>query len=204
MLALPEAAVGAVIAASIAALISLLSLIISKEQKTSEFRQAWIDSLRSEVAAIVAHANALHGVSAAGLDTPSRLGEASRNDFLGINQATSNIRLRLNPREYESQSVLKSIEQLEAYLRPWRSPNYQEMDAIEKRLVADAQVLSKKEWVRVRKGERVFRTAKILAMLFVLAGTEFMVYSVVQPKMRALHFSEPVASTVQPFPSKAR
>ena len=61
MLNIPDVAIGAIAAALIAGLISLLGLIISKEQKTSEFRQAWIDGLRSELSLVIAHANALHG-----------------------------------------------------------------------------------------------------------------------------------------------
>lgn len=37
--------IGAVGAAIIAGFFSIVSLIIGKEQKTSEFRQAWIDAL---------------------------------------------------------------------------------------------------------------------------------------------------------------
>lgn len=44
-----DLSVGAVGAAMIAAFVSFLGLIIGKEQKTSEFRQAWIDALRSEL-----------------------------------------------------------------------------------------------------------------------------------------------------------
>ena len=46
---IPSVAVGAVVAALIAGTVSLLGLIISKEQKTSEFRQAWIDALRNDL-----------------------------------------------------------------------------------------------------------------------------------------------------------
>ena len=45
MFGIPDQAIGAIAAALIAGLISLLGLIISKEQKVSDFRQAWIDAL---------------------------------------------------------------------------------------------------------------------------------------------------------------
>jgi hypothetical protein len=115
---IPDIAIGAVVAAFIAALVSFLSLIISKEQKTSEFRQAWIDALRSDIAAVVAHANAIHGAAAAQFGTAAKTWVAAREDFVGINQASANIRLRLNCKEKESQAVLKSIENLEAHLSP--------------------------------------------------------------------------------------
>lgn len=41
--------IGAIVAALVAGFFSVLSLIVSKEQKISEFRQQWIDSLRQEL-----------------------------------------------------------------------------------------------------------------------------------------------------------
>jgi predicted butyrate kinase (DUF1464 family) len=45
---------GTLFAASMAGIFSLFSLINNKEQKVSEFRQAWIDGLRHEVTTLVA------------------------------------------------------------------------------------------------------------------------------------------------------
>ena len=94
----------AIIAAFIGGLFSLIGLIISKEQKTSEFRQAWIDALRSELSSLICHANCIHG----GL-VSSQPWENMKSDFLGINEAAANIRLRLNPDEDESEKVLEKI-----------------------------------------------------------------------------------------------
>ena len=49
-------ALGAITAALITGFLSLLGLIISKEQKTSEFRQQWIDALRQELAEFLGYA----------------------------------------------------------------------------------------------------------------------------------------------------
>lgn len=46
-------AVGAVLAATIAGGMSFLGSVFSKDQKTSEFRQAWIDGLRSEISQLI-------------------------------------------------------------------------------------------------------------------------------------------------------
>jgi hypothetical protein len=48
------AAASAFVVAWVAGAFSLLGLLISKEQKVSEFRQAWIDALRADIAALVA------------------------------------------------------------------------------------------------------------------------------------------------------
>jgi hypothetical protein len=50
-----DSSLGPIIAATVAGAVSLVSLIISKENKTSEFRQLWIDALRSELSKYVAH-----------------------------------------------------------------------------------------------------------------------------------------------------
>jgi len=177
MLSLSDPAVGTVIAAFIAALVSLLGLIISKEQKTSEFRQAWIDALRADIGAVVAHANAIHGVAAANFDTPAKTWEAASEHFVGINKATASIRLRLNRNELESQAVLAAIDDLESHLNPG-ALNAQDMNVIEKRLVSEAQILLKKEWLRVRSGEPVFRIAKALLFIFLLVSMVFLANSI--------------------------
>lgn len=46
-------AAGAVLAAVIAGAFSSLSLVMSKEQKVSEFRQDWINSLREDICKFV-------------------------------------------------------------------------------------------------------------------------------------------------------
>lgn len=51
--------IGVVVAAGVAGLFSLVSLIISKENKVTEFRQAWIDAQRNDLAELLATATAL-------------------------------------------------------------------------------------------------------------------------------------------------
>lgn len=48
--------IGVITAAAIAGLFTLISLIISKENKVTEFRQAWIDAQRNDVAEVLAAA----------------------------------------------------------------------------------------------------------------------------------------------------
>lgn len=51
--------IGVVTAATIAGLFSLVTLIISKENKVTEFRQAWIDAQRNDLAEVLALAISL-------------------------------------------------------------------------------------------------------------------------------------------------
>jgi hypothetical protein len=52
-------AIGVVMAAIIAGGISFLVTVLSKDHKTSEFRQAWIDALRDDLSEFVANVDAL-------------------------------------------------------------------------------------------------------------------------------------------------
>ena len=153
---LPEVAIGAMVAALFAGLVSLLGLIISKEQKISEFRQAWINSLQTDIASLISHANAIHSGEHAGYTSGSEAWKVVRPDFLGINQAAANIRLSLNPNECESLAVLRQIKNVEDLLAPGKAVDYRRLDEIEHELVRKAQILLKKEWIRVKRGERVY------------------------------------------------
>jgi hypothetical protein len=172
MAGLPEVAVGAVVASLIAGVISLLGLIVSKEQKVSEFRQAWIDALRTELATFIAHANALF-IASASADLPDKYSEVVRTlkeDFIATTSAAAKIRLRVNPKEVGAQAVLAGIETLERQLDPRNARNYAVIEEAQRQLVSAAQSLLKKEWMRVRRGERVYRIAKFLALVVTVAS----------------------------------
>ncbi|HKE96605.1 MAG TPA: hypothetical protein VKB34_20010, partial [Povalibacter sp.] len=51
-------AIATVVASLIAGVFSFVNLTLNKEQKTSEFRQAWIDALRADLSAFFAAARA--------------------------------------------------------------------------------------------------------------------------------------------------
>jgi len=167
---IPTVAMGAIGAALITSVMTLIGLVLSKEQKTSEFRQAWIDALRNELSNVIAHANAIHGAAAASFANPQDTWKVVREDYVGINNATAKIRLRLNPNEKTSKSVLSKIEDLERQLAPGNAIDHSLLDGIEKKLVLESQALLKQEWARVKRGEFTYRVAKIMAFT-VFAGS---------------------------------
>lgn len=177
MLELPDIAIGAISAAIIASFFSFLGLLIAKEQKTSEFRQAWIDSLRNEISQLIASANAIHGaMTSQNLESVASAWSVVRDDFVAINEAAARIRLRLNPNEDLSKAVLGKIEEIEGLLAPGKLPDYTELNQKEKELVSQASALLKEEWRRVKKGEPTFRVARwgvALAMLLLVAVVTF-------------------------------
>lgn len=170
MFGLPDVAIGAITASVIAGVISLLGLLISKEQKTSEFRQAWIDDLRKEVASLIAYANAIHGFAHGGPKTLAEGWKGVRDDFVGINQAAAMIRLRLNPNEPASMDILRTIEQIERLLSPGRHVDFNELNDVEKTLAGQTAFVLKTEWNRVRAGEIAYRVARHAAVVFVLVA----------------------------------
>ena len=171
---MPEITIGAVGAAAIAALISLLGLIISKEHKTSEFRQAWIDSLRSEITTYLTHLNAI--ADAARLPHPSQAEKvrALAPHYTAMNESAFSIALRLNRSEERSTKLMMCMKEFQDM-----ALNEQEMRAanirpIEGRLLLAAQDLLKFEWKRVKQGELTFRWTKYLSVALVASSAIYL------------------------------
>jgi len=160
----PDVAIGAIAAALIAGIVSLLGLIISKEQKVSEFRQAWIDALREEIAEVIAHSHSIFGGSKINVYDERESWERLEPVFVGFNVTIAKIRLRLNKKESEAEQILKKIDILhELLLHKLDSIDYKILTNAENELVEVAQIFLKKEWVRVRKGEIIYRYTRNLA-----------------------------------------
>lgn len=120
-----DISIGAVGAALIAGVVSLLGLIISKEQKTSEFRQAWVDALRSEITAYLTSFNAIADAVGVTYKDQAEKVKALAPLYSQLNQASFAITLRVNPDENRSKAVLacmKRFQQLTADDSIWRLP----------------------------------------------------------------------------------
>jgi len=176
---IPDVAVGAVAAALLTAVISLLGLVISKEQKVSDLRQAWIDALRTDLSKLIARANGLHGGLMAATISPDERWKLMREDFVGINEAAAAIRLRLNASEPPSKAVLDKIDEIDEAFRVGGVPKVEHLNTLENELVALSALVLKAEWERVRDGEPIFRAAKaaaaILSVALVLAAATMVV-----------------------------
>jgi hypothetical protein len=178
---IPHTALGAVLATLFAAVLSLLSLIISKENKTSEFRQAWIDALRSDFASLIGHLNAIHGtVKVLGTLTPGW--QEAREDIIGINRCAASIRLRLNPAENLSKAIFARLDEIEQRLRPSPGLSNEELNEMERALLGEAQSLLKQEWLVVRRGELSYRIARIAALIISVLGAVGIAFWVIQTR----------------------
>lgn len=156
-----------IIVATIAGAFSLLGLIIAKEQKVSEFRQQWIDALRQDVAEFVAQGNIIHAalLKLAEQSSPDKTKflADNRESYVGINRASTSIRLRLNATESSSKALLNAIRRLEAMLvgeLETLHDSSAELEKLNLEIEEHAAVVLKSEWESVKTGERQYIVAK--------------------------------------------
>lgn len=194
-----------VVAALIAAAISFVSLTLNKEQKTSEFRQAWIDGLRNDLASFFAAVRAF--ARATQEHRPSQEGGKAETPFAFTDQAVSDLRhqvaetryriqLRLNPKEANHVELLRLMNTAVAKQQSAMFGQVQTEEvlaALEAAAGFAPQVL-KAEWERVKRGELPFRVVRnwIAPIVFVLSIV-FVVVLLVQGGKR-ISSIEPAAS----------
>lgn len=166
-------ALSAVIAALIAGAFAFFNLVVAKESKVSEFRQAWIDSLRNEISTYISR---LHAVSNLGRYihekpvedkyNPELLRERSRMYEEALS-AYNSIRLRINPNETVQEAHrLNSafLNALSTAQRFFENGHTEALDENLEQVSSTAAPLLKFEWDRVRKGEPAYRRAKAMSL----------------------------------------
>jgi hypothetical protein len=165
------AAIATLVAALIAAALSFVNLTLTKEQKTSEFRQAWIDALREDLAAFFAGARAfaravesvhLHGAEYKN-HVPLLINEDKISDIrYQVAETHYRIKLRLNPKEVDHIELLRLIQRAvdeQNRMLVEKTGSEATLRAIE--IAAEyARPVLKAEWERVKKGELPFRIAR--------------------------------------------
>jgi hypothetical protein len=168
-------AVGVIVAAIIAGWVAFFSLIISKEQTVSEFRQRWVDELRKDIASLVACVSGIHGDSIVKRnDDEGQLWPTVKADVTHFNEVIARIRLRLNPAEKRgkegpaTQTLLGALKELESVFSS-REPQFHKIQPLVRTVVSEAQIILKENWQRVRSGEPVYRITKWVT--FGIAGT---------------------------------
>lgn len=171
MIGVPDAAVGGIVAAVIAAAISFLGLVITKEQKISDFRQQWVDNLRIELAQYMTQLNLIVDASIVNFKSADEALEKLSPSISKMNDANFRILLFLNHDEELSRQIISSMNNFHDALSRMGQPSIrEEMKAIERALIDASRALLKEEWKRVKRGEPVFRCAKWAAALVVVAG----------------------------------
>lgn len=155
---------GAILAAVLTGIFSFVSLVLSKEQKISEFRQQWIDSLRNEIGILLANVETLtrlaeYKLTSLGKDefTDEELSTfriENKELYIAINESKHKVAMRINPKEHES--LYGKIDTL-VRIFTGKCGNVKHIYQLIDEVMSEAQTVLKKEWVRVKKGEFVFR-----------------------------------------------
>lgn len=166
---IPDIAIGAVGAAVIGALITLVGLIISKESKVSEFRQAWIDSLRIELSTYLANVTAVADARGIILNDTTERFERLQPYYDKLNSSYYMIAFRLNPQEETSKKIKKIMVELSIIINSTSKIDLEKFEDCRIKLINLSNELLKKEWKVVKQGERVFKATRI-AIAFMLAS----------------------------------
>lgn len=185
-----DISIGAIGAASIGALFTLIGLVISKETKTSEFRETWIGELRQEIAKFLSSINKI--VDAAQVSFENDEGKAAYlvPFYADLNEASFQVGLRLNVEEEDSVRLLRAMRECQKVIGTLPI-DYDALRKGESLTIAAGRKLLKKEWRRVKRGEITFRIAKLAAFLSLLALLGALLFISLTEKPLAKHVVAP-------------
>jgi hypothetical protein len=161
-----------IFAAVLSAFVALVALIHAKENKISEFRQAWVDGLRSDIS---------EGISAAATLTVvmQDLDKDTRAQFLSewarLFEVMARIELRLNLKKVLHQRMNEHIQKTKSLLNKLQDDpdDYDQGDwlTLQTDLISASQALLKFEWDRVKRGEIFYRATRWTLGIVVGLGT---------------------------------
>ena len=168
-------AIGTIVAAFIGGGISFIVTVLTKEQKTSEFRQAWIDGLRNDLSDFMSTVDTLCSFirlkkSESSSAILSFLEERSL-DVHRMGVSYNRILLGLNPKEHgELERRLKKLLSVMASYKTATDANH--VDNLVNDVIEESRKVLKEEWKRVKRGEIVYRFTKYTSLtVFVAAVT---------------------------------
>lgn len=175
--------VGGVLVALVAGCFSYLNLVVSKEQKVSEFRERWINSLREEIATYVAAMSHLSSTFSlfkrskkpATPTANERLMFISSNAALyeQVRESATRIVLRINPNDPDAELRAlnqRLLELLQESRELFNSNKYGDAKKKCTELRDAAIPVLKVEWNRVRDGEPQYQKAKLVAQRVLWSG----------------------------------
>ena len=164
-------AIATVVAALITGVIAIVNLTLSKEQKVSEMRQAWIDGLREDLAKFFAGfrylANAVHDVLEAGKDGRTRPYPASADhiadSLMTIGETRYRIKLRLNKMKTEHIELERLVDAVVDQYNAEGSNNPKMRENVFAAIglaTNQSRTVLKTEWERVKRGEEQFNSLR--------------------------------------------
>lgn len=163
---------GVIFAAIITGSLSWLNIVISKEDKTSEFRKEWANELRNDISKFIASISVLATSNKIIEEEIKKNPNMELVDKLGIFQTTffdasnayASILLRLasaeenesnNPQREELTDLLKSI------IDEGRKKNYDKAKSLTNNIYDKATPLFQSEWKKIKEGEKTYQYSKL-------------------------------------------
>jgi len=166
--------VGVILAALIGGFFSVISLIVSKEQKISEFRQQWIDSLRQEISDHIATVITLAALRENQTGSDKELLKETTKEQQHVASTFTSIKLRVNPEDKDKKIKKLNNEFLDALEKGRRLYNDREWEEARKHcnVITEKSIpMLKAEWERVKRGETTYIWTKWIAiMIFAIAS----------------------------------
>lgn len=166
---------GAVVAAIITGFITFINLVISKDQKTSEFRQEWINSIRNDISNYLgqfAHLHSIYLHTKGDKVTYEVYVKEGAETMQRLHSLFTQISLRLNPKEHnEFIAVLKELDDLST--SPSGLSQRDKILELNTKITSMSQEILKDEWLRVKTGEpsyiKIKKYLKIFTTLCIIA-----------------------------------
>lgn len=166
------AAIGAITAAIIAGAVSFVGTVLAKDMKTSEFRQAWIDGLRNDVAELISIVTVITDIARTELRRGKKLDDVlpffleKHTEFMKAEMVHARIKLRLNPDEH--MKLLDSMENVIKFPASGKILDSKYAETVVANLVKESQNILKSEWRRVKRGEPAFIITKFSSLLIMI------------------------------------
>lgn len=166
-------AIGAITAAVIAGLIAFITMVVTKENSVSEFRQNWIKEIRSELIEFIYYLKIFYKKEKSSANEPTAKEYEAEKKLITkkIHMSYLKIRLKLSGLQTHDKNLLTHVDELYRNFENFLSGTISKpIDYLENYNIID--VFLKKEWERVKGGENWFKYSKniILGILFILLG----------------------------------
>ena len=164
-------ALATLIAAFLVFVYSFVNILVSKDQKTTEFRQNWIDSIREEIAQVVASAGFIASQAERFQNEENgndKFHESCKSQFHEMSAHFHRIQLRLNPDGKIEKNILSKLLEIENALHSG-DRTVESIAIMSDDLIKLAQSFLKKEWSLVKRGELGFIITKF-SFLFAFIG----------------------------------
>lgn len=181
---LPDSAIGSIIAAAIAGVVVFISTMLSKEQKTSEFRQTWIDELRKDISKYISGSTEVITLYYSKNNDKKNQEKFLDDNFELIHELQTlehRIILRLNQEEHREliKKIKKFREELSDIYKNKQSHinRKEEENIVIDELIFETKKILNYEWKRVKKGEVTFRITKVVSLVVVVLGCAYFLFN---------------------------